>query len=324
MSVPQRNALFLTVGFLVFFVGMTTCQAETTQKQETLSLNAAVTIAFQNSRQLQIARKELEVAQDKVKQARSGYYPKVNLYGGITRYNNQPTNVELGNQLIALNNGLDAFASGMTQVTSGRQQAYWYGLSEKLSQNEYLDDTLTYYGLKLEIDQPIYTGNRLTAINKQADANVAYAQANLVAVQDNVAFEVRKAYYTVITAQRMAVTIQHAVDDMEQHVKEANDYYKAGFVPKLDVIRAEVKLADLKQKLIMAVNGVNLAKKALNFTLGIDLAKEYIIEDSIDFVPFDQSLEDCQKYALEHRPELTALNYKITMAKENVEIAKSG
>jgi outer membrane protein TolC len=110
---------------------------------------------------------------------------------------------------------------------------------------------------------------------------------------------------------------------MEAHLREANDYFKAGMVPKLDVIRAEVKLSDLKQKLTMATNGRDLAKKALNFTLGVDLATDYPIDTSASLVSFSQSLEDCVKVALKDRPELAAMDMKISMAEENIEIAKS-
>ena len=148
-----------------------------------------------------------------------------------------------------------------------------------------IQPSLDYYGYSLILEQPLYTGNKLGALNKQAKANEGYAKANLDAANHNLVYEVKKSYYTVITAQQFVETMQQAVSSMEDHVKEADAYYKAGIVPKLDVMRAEVKLTDLKQKLLMAQNGLVLAKMALNFTLGVNLEKDYAVVDDIKYEP---------------------------------------
>lgn len=324
MQVKTRSLIGIAVCFTLG-IGLTgSCLADGGGSK--LTLKEAENIAFQNSQRIQMAQKEVEIAEDKVKQVRAGYWPKVTLYGGYTHFNNTPNDVELANQLITMNNGLDTLADNMVlygQMTRNPNPV-WMGLAENLEQKPLLDDTPNYYGLKLMIEQPLYTGNRLGAMSKQADANLAYAKANLNTARESVAFDVKKAYYTVIYAQRTVETLQKAVNSMEGHLHEANNYYKAGMVPKLDVIRAEVKLADLKQKLTMAVNSLYLAKKALNFTLGVDLTNDYTVDEEVVLVSVDQSLEDCKEIAIKHRLELAAIEMKINMAQENVEIARSG
>jgi outer membrane protein len=293
---------------------------------QVLTLDQAVKVAMENSLQRQIAQSDAAIAQDKLKQAQSGYWPKLTLEAGYTHYNEVPTSVALGENLVKLNNALDSMAA-LQKNYGTYSDPYGYGgaskLDSALSQEPDLDQSLNYYGWDLVFQQPLYTGNKLTALNKQAKANQGYAKANLSAADQNLVFEVKKAYYTVISTQHLVETMQQAVDDMENHVKEADAYCRAGMVAKLDVKRAEVKLADLKQKLLMAQNGLELADMALNFTMGISLETKYKLVDNVKYEPFQMDLPTCQEKALINRPEVAAINAKVEMAKQNLEIAKS-
>jgi outer membrane protein len=305
-KVPQW---VMTIALVLGVTGLGTCFASSGDTQ-VLALDQAVSLAMENSLQRQIAQGDVSIAQDKLKQAQSGYWPKLTLEGGYTHYNEVPTDVQLATQLTKLNNGLAQAFSSM-------------GFSGYFSTLDFPDQSLNYYGYDLVLEQPLFTGNKLTALNKQAKANQGYAKANLTAADQNLVYEVKKAYYTVISTQHLVETMQQAVDSMENHVKEADAYCRAGMVAKLDVKRAEVKLADLQQKLLMAQNGLALAKMALNFTMGVSLETQYQLVDNGKYEPFQMDLQTCQEKALANRPEVAAIEAKVEMAKQNLEIAKS-
>jgi outer membrane protein len=292
------------------------CLAEGAPRQ--LSLEQAVRIALVNNLQRRLAQGELEVARDKRAQAASGYLPKVTLSGGYNRLNEIPDTVELARSLAQLNNGLDAWSSALAS-----SDPRFTVLANNLNQVELLSDSLDYYGLKLHVEQPLYTGNKLTALNKQAGYNEEYARANLMASENNLALEVKRAYFTVLLAQRMAVTLDEAVIGMEHHLAEANSYLKAGMVPKLDVMRAEVRLADLRQKQLLAHNSLTLAKTAFNFVLGVDLGAEFVLEERLDYSLPAGDLRHYLERAVTNRPELTAIKARVEMARQAVALAKS-
>jgi outer membrane protein TolC len=285
---------------------------------QVITLEQAVHIAMENSLQRKLAEGDVAIAKDKLAEAKSGYLPRLTLDAGYTHYNEVPTNVALGQELVDLNNGLKKWAQGASALGPPFSQ-----LNAGLTQQSDLDQSLDYYGYSLILEQPLYTGNKLGALNKQAKANEGYAKANLDAADHNLVYEVKKAYYTVISAQQFVETMQQAVSSMEDHVKEADAYYRAGIVPKLDVMRAEVKLTDLKQKLLMTQNGLVLAKMALNFTLGVNLETNYAVVDDIKYEPIQMDLQACQDKAIANRPEVTAINARVEMAKQNIELAKS-
>lgn len=316
----MRTGVSLILISLLFIEPVSPCLAAETQAL--LTVDQAIEMAYQNSLLRKLALGEVRIAHDKKAQAASGYLPKVTLNGGASRFNEVPTSVELGTKLAQLNNALDQLADFWKATNPGNP--VYQSFANGLSQAEMPDDSLLYYGLKLTIEQPLYTGNKLTALNRQAEANKDMAEANLEAADQNLVFEVKKGYYTVLQTQRIVETLRDAVRSMEAHVKEADSYYKAGMVPKLDVMRAEVKLADLQQKLVMAENGYSLAKTALNFVIGVDLGINYQLVDDLKSQPLDKDLLTCQLEAIANRPELQSIKEKVKMAKAGIEIAKSG
>jgi outer membrane protein len=277
------------------------CLAEQPAPQK-LAIDQAIQIAMESNLQRQVVQGDVKIARDKMGQAFSAYGPKITVDGGYNHYNEVPAMVQLKQGLVKLNNSILPTE---------------YSLEEP-------DDSLNYYGYQLQLTQPLYTGSKLTATKNQAKANEKNAQANLNVTDNDLVLSVKKAYYTVLLCQQLRITMDEAVTSMERHLAEANAYYKVNIVPKLDVLRAEEKLADLKQKQLLARNTLTLAKASLNYLLGVDLGSNYSCEDTLGYGPISQDLITCQNLALAQRPELAAINAKIEMARQAVVIAKSG
>ena len=291
--------------------------------EQSLTLNQAIKVALENNLQRKLVAGEVQLATDKVKQAQSGYFPKVILSGGYQHFSETPDMVKLANSITDFNNALDIWAEGVVKQMPPTQGAPFKPLADGLTQKERLDDGLDYYGLKLNIEQPLYTGKKITAINRQAKANLKLAGANLKVAESNLVFEVKKAYSTVLQTEKLVQTAKEAVNSMKVHLAEANAYYKAGMVPKIDLLRAEVKLADLNQKLLMAENGLNMARTAFNFLLGVDLDTTYQLVDEGKNEINIEELALCKEKALVNRPEIAVIDAKIQLAEQSVTLAKS-
>jgi outer membrane protein TolC len=173
------------------------------------------------------------------------------------------------------------------------------------------------------VTQPLYTGNKLTATRRLAQANLEHARSNLDASDNDLALSARKAFYTVILSRQMAGAIDEAVGSMTEHVKEATAYHDQKIVPKLDLLRAEEKLADLRQQQLYAHNNVDLAQTSLNYVLGVDMDNRYTYDDTPQTQPMPRDLGICIQNGQENRPEIGAMNAQIQMAKQQIAIAQS-
>jgi outer membrane protein len=274
------------------------CLADTPTAQR-LSVAQAIQIALEHNLQRQMSQQDVSAAQGQVGQSKSAYRPRINLSGGYYHYNDQPGLVKLEDGMVKLNNVISHVAK------SGP------------------DMGLNYYGFQIGLEQPLYTGNKLTATHKQAQAKLEQAEANLGVTDNNLILQVKTAYYNVLLCQQLEIAMDQACQSMENHRKEAEVYYKAGIVPYLDVLRAEEKLADLQQKQLLAHNSTILAQSSLNFILGVDLDTTYVLDDQIDYRPLNDDLSSCQQKALANRPELVASEAQVEMARQAVAIIKS-
>jgi outer membrane protein len=285
---------------LIGFAWPGICRAVDQPEFQQITIDQAIRLAMENSLQRQIAQDSVKIAQDKIAQSFSAYGPVLTGNYGYDHYNEEPSMLQLKKGLVDLNNAISP------------------------TKMDEPNDSLDYYGYDLQLSQPLYTGHKLTAVKDLAKANGNNAQAQLKISESELVLSVKKAFYTVVLCQQLRLTMDEAVVSMEKHLEEANAYYKVNIAPKLDVLQAEEKLADLKQKQLLMQNNLTLAKSSLNYALGVDLGTEYSCEESPGYAPLSQDLTACEAGALGNRPELTAMNAQIDMARQAVLIAKSG
>ncbi|MCG8549447.1 MAG: TolC family protein, partial [Desulfobacterales bacterium] len=224
---------------------------------------------------------------------------------GLYRYDDPPTIVQTNQGLAKLNNALSTITHGQVPEVS------------------LPSGSRTYYGAGLQVTQPLYTGNKLTATRRLARANLENARKNLDASDNDLALSARKAFYTVILSRQMAGAMDEAVESMTEHVKEATAYHDQKIVPKLDLLRAEEKLADLRQQQLYARNNAALAQTSLNYVLGVDMDTRYAYDDAPQTLAMPRGLGACIKTGLEERPEIGAVDAQVQMAKQQISIAQS-
>jgi outer membrane protein TolC len=101
-------------------------------------------------------------------------------------------------------------------------------------------------------------------------------------------------------------------------------------VPKFDVLRAEVQVANAKPRVSRARNSWRIAKNNLATLLGYDLPTniwENIplqLSGRLAREPFDADLPQALAQAIENRPELAIVRHSRELAREEIVQAKSG
>ena len=285
---------------------------------QVVEVDEVVKLAINNNLQIKIVEDDIKINNDKKGQTLALYKPKLKLSGGYIHFNETPDIVQVANSLIKLNNGVDLIASGLASMNPAFSTA-----ASQLNQTEYKDDGLNYSSVKLSFEQPLYTGGKITAVNKQVDISIDISELEKKKSISDITFETKKAYYNVVLAKRTLNTVNEIYKDVEKHLSEANSYYKAGLVSELDVMRAKAKLSEVKQKIVQAENAVDISKAYLNFVIGKDLPKDFEPNETIVPTSLNASYEDVEKMALENRIELKIYEKKSELAKENKKVISS-
>lgn len=269
-----------------------------------LALAEAIDTALEKSPYLKAAEFDAEAALTQMREARGHAFPKIVLSETIMRTDHPAWAI------------FEQFG----------QQEYDFALFRDFQNPDRINHLTprTNFQTKLQIEQPVYTGGRLSAGMDQARLGAkAQAQAK-ERVRQEVIFDVVRTYYGVLLAQRGEHVAKEAVKTVAAHVQTAENLYRAGVVVKSDVLSAQVALAKTREQAIIAGNQVKLAKAALNHYMGVEQSTEYAIQGDLNYVPVFFGLADLIKEALAERPDLQQVIFGTEATRRGIDFARAG
>lgn len=180
------------------------------------------------------------------------------------------------------------------------------------------------------IKQQFFQGGRIAASLKVARHIKEEALYSHHAAITDTLTEVRIKFFDVLLAIEDIKVNEASVKLLENELQDCQRRLKAGVIPKFNVLRAEVQLANAQPPLIKARNDYRIAKNDLCNLLGYNIPKN-VWEDipltlvgQLEAQPFDINLGVAMAKAIENRPELGALREAEQIAQQNVRIARSG
>jgi outer membrane protein TolC len=141
---------------------------------------------------------------------------------------------------------------------------------------------------------------------------------------------VQVVYYSVLLAAQQIVVSEASIELLAKELEDTKRRYDAGTVPRFNVLRAEVELANARPRLIRANNAHRIAKNNLVNLLGYHVPKD-VWEDiplrltgSLDVAKYEIEMPAAIAQALERRPELAAMRQVEELRREGVTTAKAG
>jgi outer membrane protein len=182
----------------------------------------------------------------------------------------------------------------------------------------------------VQIVQSIYEGGKLIAAVRAAKVTREQALAQYQTTVADTLLSTREAYYDVLLAAQQITVHAASVNLLQKELEDQQNRFNAGTVPKFNVLRAEVSVANERPNLIQARNNYRIAKNNLANSLGYNLPREVWedvplnLTDTLDAVPYQVRLPDAIQQALGNRTELVALRKTEELLKLNIVDAKSG
>ena len=272
----------------------------------TLSLQESIDTALAENLSVKTAEEKVETAKQKVNEARAGFMPALSASGSYTYFGKLPTmefDIGLPPELLEMIGAGGAQDSGPTEIEMGEEDTYRAGLS---------------------LRQPIFTWGQLLNNYKQSKLSLEASKQELEAVKQQVILATTAAFYGVLLTEKLVKVTDMAVDQVEAHMKVAQDLVAAGVATNFDLLRARVQLANTKSQLIRARNGLKLAKDNLKNTIGMDLDAQISVEGALTYRLLDLRLDQLIESAMANRPELKQLQFQEQVGKKFISLAKAG
>jgi len=259
--------------------------------EKPLTVEACVRIALDGNPLLQAAREGVAAAKQAIGEAKAPYYPTLDLQASYSRWQSHAF----------LPSGLSA--SGIPGIIGPT------------------DDWLT----ALEARYLVFDSGERRARLASAVARGGMAAEEAAAARQDVALAVHIAYYGLLSTLRGELVAEENLARAEDHLRLARDQADVGAVPKADVVRAKVEVADSRLALVRARSIVNKARGSLNVAMGLPVSLPVGVETESEELtaPQEADLAAALEASLDHRPALRAGLQKIAAARGEVRAAES-
>jgi outer membrane protein TolC len=167
------------------------------------------------------------------------------------------------------------------------------------------------YSLTFQAQQLIFDfGKSYSRISAAADLRDASHQDYLSAKQDLI-LNTEIGYFNYLQAKRVRDASAEVVQQTQEHLTQAQAFYKAGTVAQFDVLKAQTDLANAKVNLISNENNVRISKLQLENVLNQKLGDNVLMIDNLEAQQDSIDINTAMNIAGNNRPELISSKLKV-------------
>jgi outer membrane protein TolC len=268
-----------------------------------LSLADAINVALEQNPNVLRAQTDLEATQGIIVQTRAIAIPKLRFTGDFNAVQQSDVDtVEFPASIVSPSSPFSSFSLG----------------TDKSWQTQ------------IRLVQSVYEGGRILSAFRVAKLMREQSLLNYQTTLANTVLDVQIAYDDVLLAVQQIIVQEASVELLTRELGDTTRRFDAGTVPRFNVLRAEVELANARPKLIRARNSLRIAKNNLANLLGINLPREtqeeipLNLSGKLQAQPYQIELPKAIELGLEQRTELGSLRKAQALRQEDIVNAKAG
>ncbi len=242
-----------------------------------LSIENVIRLSLENSYDLLLIEQDLIIAEQRIKEAKFLYFPRISINGSATAYN------------------LD----------------YPIILPEMIGQRLIVPDSNhkkgdLFYGVGLSAVQYIYGGGRISSTLDLARASNKETQSRYQSAKNTVIYIAKKAFYEYLYAQKKNELAEETLNKAKKIArrKELNPAQK---------IMVSAEISSFESLASKAHAELSQAKINLLKVLNKEFNSEVAFEGSLEYNPIEVDLKKLNLWAMEFRPEVKSAMYKLEM-----------
>jgi len=262
---------------------------------EELTLEESIKIALEKSLSIYAAQEEIKAKEFEELSTKADFLPKLSTSYTYTRLDNDTIN-------------------------DAKYTTYPY---PSFSPREVSPLDPNTYQFNITATQPLFTGWRLTIARDLAALGVDTAKIQKETAIQDLVLNVKKAYFGILKAEKLAKVAEQSVELLEAQLKVSQAFYDEGIIAKNELLQTEVQMAQARQNLIKAKNGVEIGKSLFNKLLRRELSQGVKIKDILDYYPIKFLLDQCMEKAGQNRPEIKEVSLNVMSAEKAIDLTKS-
>jgi outer membrane protein len=282
----MKKTILISIG--IFFLSGLAAGAETH------NLHSFLSLVEQHNHDLQLAEKNLDLAQTQKKEALSRALPNISAQGSYTR--------NLGRRFLYID-----FPDLSTGETS--QQKFQISFWNEFGFNLGFSQTL----LSFDVGQGLKAAKQYGTLSDYVyDAQY-----------QNVINLAKKAFYQTLLLKKVWEVTLASEENAKENYELVKKKYENGVVSQLQLLQAEVRWKNIQPETIKAKRNYELIRNNLKTLAGIPEEEEIELEGNLDAFP---SLPEEEPLAriLEQRPDFNALLWEEELRKTDVKARTAG
>lgn len=173
-------------------------------------------------------------------------------------------------------------------------------------------------GLGLDVPFP----DKFRLQNNIGKAGIHAAESSYLQLRQSIASQTAEQYDSLLVALQHQGDLKDTRDLAQQFLQKTQARFAAGTAAKLDVIRAQVDVAQAENQLIANERTIENARAGLNRYLNRPLGAPVILVDSLTVPALLPAIGVIETYALTHRPEVASLQSQIAGAQATTSLSR--
>lgn len=178
------------------------------------------------------------------------------------------------------------------------------------------------YILGVALEQPLYTGGKISAGNRMATIGVEMASDNMALQRMHTLVAADNAYYTYVSVLQKVQLAQQAVDLLAEVLQRVRNSQEVGMASRNDLLKVQVEYNAALLNLQKARNGLELSRMDLNRIIGMPFDTPLLATDTlVDAQPL--LLAELAVPNISQRPEYRLLEQQVRMSEQNIRMARA-
>jgi outer membrane protein len=258
-----------------------------TAQTKTLSLEEAVQLGVQNSKQLKLSQSKIDQSISQLAQAKDAALPSAKVSAGYSH-------------ALMLSRKLSI-----------------PGDSGKVTNIKFPFDNTLYQGT-LSINEPIFAGHQFKYAQQSADLLIKASKLDAEKDKDEVVYNVINTYLNYYKIKQSQVIVQQNLDDVQSKLDEITKYESQGLATQNDVLRFQLQKSNIRLTIIELENNRAIANYNMNILLGLPDSTTVQVQDVNYKLNVESDFNQYLQQALKDRKEFGSIEYQNQIADINI------
>jgi len=192
--------------------------------------------------------------------------------------------------------------------------------TKAMEEGAYSDDLLA---ADLVVTMPLYTGGRLTNEMLAAELLRRAAGHRLARTRRELVFDVSSTFFSILGQRRVIESLEFSRKALEEHRRRVQNLLAVQKAARVDLLRTEVRLADLAQRLVRERNILAIEHRVLANLMGLKQpVGQVAISGKLELVPIEADVARSVAKALGQRADYLAARAALEAQAKRVDAAR--